>query len=79
MISKIGIEEIPGRRCVHNNPVTAEVMQFYESDWACCEVDIKHYKNSRTAAFTYRNAIRKMNVGVIAMERDGRVFLVRTV
>lgn len=78
MINKIEINDIPGRKASFNNMVQAEVMQFAKSDWSACEVDIKHYKTIHSATAAYRAAVKALNVGVVAIERSGRLFLIRS-
>ncbi len=77
MISKIEVKDIPGRACGYNNMVTTEVMEFYNSDWDACEVNIGKYKNINSACMAYRDAIKKARVGVFATVRCGRLFLIR--
>lgn len=77
MISKIEVKDIPGRACGYNNAVTQEVLEFYNSDWAACEVNIGKYKTCHSACAAYRTAISKANVNVIAFERDGRLFMAK--
>lgn len=77
MISKIEVNDIPGRKASFNNMVSAEVLQFHKSDWPACEVDTKHYKNIHSATAAYREAIKTLKVGVVAIERSGRLFLIR--
>lgn len=77
MITKIEINEIPGRCCRINNQVTQEVLDFHNSDWPACEVSIGKYKTIHSAQAAYRQAIKKANVGVTAIEREGRLFLLR--
>ena len=77
MISKIELNDIPGRKAAINNLVSAEVTQFHESDWPACEVDTKHYKNIHSATAAYREAIKRLKIGVVAIERGGRLFLIR--
>lgn len=78
MINKIELNDIPGRKATCNNMVSAEVLQFHESDWSACEVDTKHYKNVHSATAAYREAIKTLKVGVVAIERSGRLFLIRS-
>lgn len=77
MIQKIEIEQIPGRKCNHNNSVQSEVLEFHRSDWSACEVSTSHYKTSHSAFAAYKNAITRLNIGVAVLEREGRLFLVR--
>lgn len=77
MITKVDIAEIPGRRVNYNNAVSQEVTQFYESDWAACEVNVGKYKNAHSATAAYREAIKRLKANVIAIERGNRLFLVR--
>lgn len=77
MINKIEISDIPGRKCNFNNAIEQEIRDFHGSDWDACEVDIGKYKTAHSATAAYRNAITRMRVNVIAIERGGRLFLVR--
>lgn len=77
MIRKVEVKDIPGRACGFNNMVSQEVMEFHNSDWDACEVNIGKYKSSHSATAAYRTAIERLKVNVIALERNGRLFLVR--
>ena len=77
MITKIEEKEIPGRACHFNNQVTQDVLDFHKSDWPACEVNIGKYKSVHSAQAAYRQAIKNANVGIIAIERSGRLFLLR--
>lgn len=77
MITKVEITDIPGRRVNYNNTVSQEVMQFHKSDWPACEVNISKYKGAHSATAAYREAIKRLHVNVIAIERGNRLFLVR--
>ena len=77
MITKIELNDIPGRKANVNNNVAQEVLEFHNSDWSACEVNVNHYKTSHSAYAAYKTAIDRLNVGVVAMERNGRLFLVR--
>ncbi len=77
MIQKIEINEIPGRRTSYNNDVATEVEQFHKSDWAACEVNAAKYKSVHSATAAYRQAIKNLKLDIIAIEREGRLFLVR--
>lgn len=78
MISKIEVKDIPGRACGYNNAVTQEVLEFHNSDWDACEVNIGKYKSCHSACAAYREAIKRTSVNVIAFERDGRLFMARS-
>lgn len=77
MIKEIKANEIPGRKAPFNNMVMNEVKEFHENGWEACEVDTAHYKTAHSAYAAYHNAIKRLRVGVIALERNGRLFLVR--
>lgn len=77
MISKIELNDIPGRKNNFNNNVIGEVLEFHNSDWSACEVDVKHYKTAHSAFAAYKTAVKKLNVGVGVMARDNRLFLVK--
>ena len=77
MIKQISISDIPGRLCKYNNTVTMELMEFYNSDWEACEVNLAKYKNAHSASGSFKNAIKKSGVSVVPVVRDGRLFLVR--
>lgn len=77
MITKVELTDIPGRRVNYNNAVSQEVMQFHESGWPACEVNISKYKGAHSATAAYREAIKRLKVNVIAIERGNRLFLVR--
>lgn len=77
MIQKIEITEIPGRRTNYNNDIASEVEQFHKSGWAACEVNATKYKTIHSATAAYRQAIKNLNLGIVAIEREGRLFLVR--
>lgn len=77
MITPIEVNEIPGRKAAFNNSVQAEVLEFYNSEWPACEVKTEHYKTVHSACSAYRAAIEATNVGVIAITRNDRLFLVR--
>jgi len=78
MITKINTSDIPGRKTTHNNPVSAEILQFHKSGWDACEVNISHYKSAKTARNAYDCAVKKLKVGVAVMMRNDRLFLART-
>lgn len=77
MITQVDLKEIPGRRCNFNNAVSQEVLQFHKSDWSACEVNTNKYKTVHSACAAYKKAIQTLNVGVMAVERSGRLFLIR--
>ncbi len=78
MICKIDTTSIPGRRgCGFNNEVTKDVLDFYKSEWEAAEVNIGKYKNLKSATQAYRSAIDNAKVGVQAVTREGRLFLIR--
>jgi len=77
MIKQIDVSDIPGRKVPYNNQVTLEVEQFHKSEWSACEVSTSKYKNVESARGAYNDAIRNAKVGVKAIVRDGRLFLIR--
>lgn len=77
MITKVELNDIPRRRVGYNSAVSQEVMQFHKSDWPACEVNISKYKDAHSATGVYREAIKRLKVNVIAIERGNRLFLVR--
>lgn len=77
MITKTEIKDIPGRASSYNEQVTKDVMEFFDSDWSACEVKTEKYKNVLSAANAYREAIKRARVGVTAITRGGRLFLIR--
>lgn len=78
MITKAEMKDIPGRVCPRNNEVTRDVLEFHKSDWDACEVNIEKYKSVQSACGAYRDAIKKAKVGVVAIQRKGRLFLIRS-
>ena len=76
MIKKIDVNDIPSRSIPYNT-VQKEVLRFWESGWDACEVDTKGYRDAASALGSYGNAIRRLRVGVKAITREGRCFLVR--
>lgn len=78
MITKTEMKDIPGRASSYNEQVTKDVMEFFESDWSACEVKTEKYKNVMSAANAYKEAIKRAHVGVSAITRGGRLFLIRT-
>lgn len=77
MITEIKTNDIPGRACSYNNDVMRDIMDFHKSEWDACEVNIGKYKHVRSAMCSYKQAIRRLNVGVIAISRSDRLFLIR--
>ena len=78
MITKIKLENIPGRKCSRNETAAREVMDFWQSDWPAAEVDIAKYRDAHSAYGVYRVAAEKAKVGVRAVTRENRLFLLRT-
>lgn len=77
MITPIEVKDIPGRSCNFNNAVSQEVLEFHNSDWPACEVNTGKYKTTHSAYAAYKEAVKRLNVGVLVMERSGRLFLLR--
>ena len=78
MITKTELKDIPGRACSFNNDVQRDVLEFHKSGWAACEVNVKKYKNAPSAFSAYKTAIKRLNVGVIPLARNDRLFLIRS-
>lgn len=77
MLKQIEVSDIPGKSTMKLCKVQQEVMGFWESGWPAAEVTIEGYKNEKSACAAYRAAIKTCKVGVTAMTRDGRLFLIR--
>lgn len=77
MINKIELGEIPGRCCNYNNAVSQDVLDFHKSEWSACEVNIGKYKNCHSAFAAYKEAVKRLKVGVKVTERKGRLFLIK--
>ena len=77
MITEIKTNDIPGRACSFNNDVMRDIMDFHKSEWDACEVNIGKYKNVHSAVHSYNQAIKRLNVGVLAITRSDRLFLIR--
>ncbi len=77
MITRIELNEIPGRANWHNNIAEADVRDFLDSDWPVAEVKCDKYKSAHSACVAYRYVAKNMNADVIVTERGGRLFLMR--
>lgn len=77
MIKQIEAKDIPGRKSKFNNPVTRDILDFFDSGWEFCEVGTDKYKTLLSAYNAYHYAAKKLNVGVDVFTREGRLFLAK--
>lgn len=76
MITEISPNDIPGRR-YKDCKLQKDIMQFVNSDWPACEVDIQNYKTVNSARIAYSKSVKRLNVNVDTITRNGRLFLVK--
>ena len=76
MIKKIDVNDIP-KRAKPKNSVQEDVERFWKSGWEACEIDASRYKSVSSALSSYGCAAKRLKVGVVAISRGDRVFLVR--
>lgn len=75
MIKKVNQTELPLR--FRSCKVQQDLFEFHDSDWDACEVDISDYKNATTARVAYDTAAKRLGIGVTAITRNNRLFLIR--
>lgn len=77
MITKIDLEDLPGRATRYNNMVVQDIKDFMDSDWTVAEVATDKYKSVHSAVFSYRKAAQRLGGGCEVTERSGRCFLIK--
>ena len=77
MIKKVELNDVPGRATSWNTQIEADLKSFMESDWPACEVGTEKYKSVNSARNAYDKAIKRLNMKVDALTRNGRLFLVK--
>ncbi len=78
MIRKITPEEF--ERAAHKASYTSvlrDIDEFEQMEDKFCEVDTKRYKNAGSAASSYRQTIKRINVDIDVINHGGRVFMVK--
>lgn len=76
MIKQVKPEDVPVGH-FKSCKVQKDILQFSETDWPICDVDISDYANATSAYASYKSCAERMKVNIKVFVRSNRLFLMK--
>ena len=78
MIKKIRINDIPKTARGRGRTVQNDIKKFLSGGDDCVEVVVPDGRKAKNVAISYRASARRSNFSILVLQRNDRVFLVRS-